>query len=274
MTKAVYNGVDNVARKVKQLYVGENNVSRKVTTGYIGVDNVARQCLSSDTPISELSVGDSVYMNVNGTSTRFIVVQQGLPMNDYGVNTAYDTSCDGTWLLMKNIYATKDFNNSYENDYANSSIHSYLNGQFLDLFDKNIQNLIKEVKIPYIDGCGDEVTEISYGSLGLSTKIFLLSAREVGHYNYMFATLGYVLNYFEDGTGTIANNKRIASYIDDGTASTWITRTPSNQNNWQVVETQSDGGWKHFSSPYGRGIRPALILPHDTLVDSNLNVIG
>lgn len=47
MAKAIYNGVDNVARKVKQSYVGVSNVARKVKSGYIGVDNVARECFSS-----------------------------------------------------------------------------------------------------------------------------------------------------------------------------------------------------------------------------------
>ena len=47
MAKAIYNGVDNVARQVEQPYIGVDNVSRNVTEGYIGVDNVARQCFSS-----------------------------------------------------------------------------------------------------------------------------------------------------------------------------------------------------------------------------------
>lgn len=47
MAKAIYNGVDNVARQVKKPYIGVENVSRKVTNGYIGVDNVARECFSS-----------------------------------------------------------------------------------------------------------------------------------------------------------------------------------------------------------------------------------
>ena len=47
MAKAIYNGVANVARKVKESYAGVNNVSRKVKRGYIGVDNVARHCYSA-----------------------------------------------------------------------------------------------------------------------------------------------------------------------------------------------------------------------------------
>lgn len=42
MSKAVYSGVGNVARKVNKIYVGVNGVARKVTKGYIGVNGVAR----------------------------------------------------------------------------------------------------------------------------------------------------------------------------------------------------------------------------------------
>ena len=42
MAKAVYIGVNNKARKVKQIYVGVNNKARRVKKGYIGVGGVAR----------------------------------------------------------------------------------------------------------------------------------------------------------------------------------------------------------------------------------------
>lgn len=43
MTKALYVGVNGVARKVKAIYVGVNGVARKVKNGYVGVNGVARQ---------------------------------------------------------------------------------------------------------------------------------------------------------------------------------------------------------------------------------------
>lgn len=42
MSKAIYVGVDNKARKVKSLYVGVDGKARKVKKGYIGVNGVAR----------------------------------------------------------------------------------------------------------------------------------------------------------------------------------------------------------------------------------------
>lgn len=43
MAKAAYTGVNNIARKVKNIYVGVNNTARKVAKGYVGVNGVARQ---------------------------------------------------------------------------------------------------------------------------------------------------------------------------------------------------------------------------------------
>ena len=157
------------------------------------------------TKLSALSVGSSVYLNVNGTKTEFLVVNQGLP------SSLYDSSCNGTWLLMKQIYTTRTWDSS-NNDYENSDIHSYLNGTFLGLLDSDIQAAVKQVKIPYRKGTGSGGSTVS-GSSGLSTKIFLLSGYELGwttSNSSYFPVDGAKLSYFDSGTGTTANNKRIA----------------------------------------------------------------
>ncbi len=92
------------------------------------------------------AVGSIVKIKVNGASKDFIVVQQGNP------NTGtYDSSCAGTWLLMKDIYTTMKWDGS-NNDYKNSDVQSYLNGTFYNLIDSDIRNAIKQVKIPYQNG--------------------------------------------------------------------------------------------------------------------------
>lgn len=48
-------------------------------------------------PISALAVGSSVFCNVNGVKTEFVVVHQGKPSD------MYDDSCNGAWLLMKDV---------------------------------------------------------------------------------------------------------------------------------------------------------------------------
>ena len=47
--------------------------------------------VSTGKPASDYTVGESVFLNVNGVSTEFFVVHQGNP--DASI---YDTSCNGT----------------------------------------------------------------------------------------------------------------------------------------------------------------------------------
>ena len=93
-----YIGVDNTARKVKELYVGVGNTARVVQKAYIGVGNVARLWYTRGTQLGSLAVGSSVKIKVNGAAKDFIIVHQGLPSSDY------DASCNGVWVVMKGIY--------------------------------------------------------------------------------------------------------------------------------------------------------------------------
>ena len=81
------------------------------------------------------AVGSIVKIKVNGAAKDFIIVHQGKP------SSVYDDSCNGTWLLMKDIYTTSTFGNN--NSYKDSSIHTYLNGTFYNLIDTDIRNVIK-----------------------------------------------------------------------------------------------------------------------------------
>lgn len=42
MSKALYAGIEGIARKIKKMYVGVNGIARKVKKGYIGVNGIAR----------------------------------------------------------------------------------------------------------------------------------------------------------------------------------------------------------------------------------------
>ena len=210
------------------------------------------------TKLGSMSVGSTVKLKLGGTARDFLVVHQGLP------SSMYDSSCNGTWLLLKDIYTTRTWDSS-NNDYKNSDIHSYLNGTFLNLFDNDIKNAIKQVKIPYQNGTGSGGS-VASGANGLSCKIFLLSGYEVGWTtsdNSYFPRDGAKLSYFSSGTGSAANNKRIANY--NGSATSWWLRSPYTDNTLGVWYVLSGGyfGWD-FGSTYG--VRPALVL------DSSLSV--
>lgn len=213
--------------------------------------------------LSTKAVGSTVKLKVNGTAKEFIVVHQGKP------SSLYDDSCNGTWLLMKDIYENRVWQSGNINKYESSDIHTYLNNTFLNLFESNIRDAIKQVKIPYRKNGGSGGTDQS-GANGLSAKIFLLSGYEVGwttsDYSY-FPVDGAKLSYFESGTGTSANNKRIANL--NGSAALWWLRSPYTSGTYYVWRVYSSGSCSSFNASDSYGIRPALILPSTLLVSDD-----
>lgn len=208
------------------------------------------------------AVGSTVKLKVNGTAKEFIVVHQGKP------SSLYDDSCNGTWLLMKDIYENRQWNSSSENKYESSTINSYLNSTFIGLFDSAVQGIIKQAKIPYRKGGGSGGIDQS-GANGLSCKVFLLSGPEVG-----LSGVGYMpndgakLDYFN--ATTEADSKRIAKL--NGSATYWWLRSQYTGDTGNVFRVQANGyrGINYSNNSYG--IRPALILPPDMEVDSSGNV--
>lgn len=206
--------------------------------------------------MSGLSVEGTIKLNLGGTPWDWLVVHQGLP------SAIYDVSCDGTWLLLKDCYANRAWNNTAMNNLETSAIHSYLNDGFLQLFDPKIQNAIKQVKVPY---------RTYTGKNNLSTKVFLLSGCEVGwttdDSNSYTREDGVKLDYFV--TSTAGNSKRIA-YLN-GTADYWWSRSP-----W--FDGEGDGAlcvlangrcaYSYVGSK--NGVRPAIILPSDMLVTDDM----
>ena len=211
--------------------------------------------------LSSKAIGSTIKLKVNGSAKDFIVVHQGKP------SSVYDDSCNGTWLLMKDIYENRQWHSSNTNDYANSTIHSYLNSTFLNLFESNIKNAIKQVKLPYRKGSGTSTT-VTSGSNGLSAKIFLLSATETSFsFSSMPSGEGAELAYFKGCADNSSDSKRVA-YLN-GSAADWWLRSPYCLSFDNALYVNSNGDWygNFCSSSYG--IRPALILPSTLLVSDD-----
>ena len=208
------------------------------------------------------AVGSTVKIKVNGTVEDFIIIHQGKP------SSVYDDSCNGTWLLMKDIYEKRQWNSSNTNDYANSTIHSYLNSTFLNLLESNIKNAIKQVKLPYRKGSGSSKT-VTSGSNGLSAKIFLLSAAETSfNHVYMPSGEGTELAYFKGCADDSSDSKRVANF--GRWADFWWLRSPScNGYSTYVLYVSSDGGLDDYDGSSGYGIRPAFVLPSTLLVSDD-----
>lgn len=211
--------------------------------------------------LSSKAIGSTIKLKVNGSAKDFIVVHQGKP------SSVYDDSCNGTWLLMKDIYESRQWHSSNTNDYANSTIHSYLNGTFLAMFDSNIQKAIKQVKLPYRKGSGTSTT-VTSGSNGLSAKIFLLSATETSFsFSYMPSGEGAELAYFKGCADNSSDSKRVA-YLN-GSATYWWLRSPGCDDFYSALYGNSNGDWNYDNCSSSYGIRPALILPSTLLVSDD-----
>lgn len=212
--------------------------------------------------LSSKAIGSTIKLKVNGSAKDFIVVHQGKP------SSVYDDSCNGTWLLMKDIYENRQWHSSNTNDYANSTIHSYLNSTFLNLFESNIKKAIKQVKLPYRKGSGTSTT-VTSGSNGLSAKIFLLSATETSFNfsSYMPSGEGAELAYFKGCEDNSADSKRVA-YLN-GSATHWWLRSPHCNNFFSALYVVSGGDWFSGYCSVSYGIRPALILPSTLLVSDD-----
>ena len=219
------------------------------------------------TAISTLEVGTLVKVNENGAPVEYMIVNQGNPDA-----SMYDASCDGCWLLRKDIAENRKWD-STDNDYQNSDIHAYLNGDWTSRYEAGILSQIKQVKIPYQNGTGSGGS-VASGANGLRCKIFLLGGYELGWTtsdNSYFPRDGAKLSYFSSGTSSSANNKRIANY--NGNATNWWLRSPYASDIYGVWSVHSNGGYRSLGYGSTCGVRPAFILPSTALVDDNLNVI-
>lgn len=75
---------------------------------------------------SALPVGSTVKLMEGGSAVEYLVVNQGIPSN----SSLYDASCDGTWLLRKDIRELLAYNSSENNSYKESAAHNYINDTF------------------------------------------------------------------------------------------------------------------------------------------------
>lgn len=213
--------------------------------------------VASGTPIGNVDVGDIIQLRENLVPVDYIVVHQGLP------GSMYDASCDGTWLLRKDIAENRAWDSGNSNALETSDIQAYLNGDWMNRYDPDVVQAIKQVKIPYRQNGGSGGTDRN-GANGLSCKIFLLSGREVGFTNNesaYFPNDGSKLDYFISGNTSSAQQRRVANL--SGSATIWWLRSPSTDGATRVWYVLSDGGCGNWNAIFFCGVRPAFVLPSD-----------
>ena len=213
------------------------------------------------------AVGDIVKIKENGVDVNYIVVHKGKPSD------MYDDSCDGVWLLREKTHSKRAWHGTSSsdsaNDYENSEIEAWLNGDFLNTIDEKIRAVIKTVKIPFKKGLGNASTGVYSGTNGLSCKTFLLSGYEVGFTqsdNQYLPVDGANLSYFSD------NNSRIGKDSTD-TAVYWWLRSPDTINSARVCFVRTDGSCSSFNSYSSSvAVRPAFVLPSNITINDDGSV--
>lgn len=270
---ALYDVVNGIYRKVGKKYDPVEGIYRNVKAAYDPVGGVYRKYFAGGLTAGELAVGDSVWLTVDGNLTEFLVIHQGNPDSEM-----YDISCDGTWVLMKDIYTKSVRWDSTDNDYKNATVHSFLKNTLPGRLDANAQAAIKQVKIPYWNGTG-KGGSLAIGSEGLSTKGFLLSKNEINAIPTTNASSfasgeGSALDYFS-GMNTGKDAGRIAYF--DGAVDWWCLRTVHTGGTTNAFRVVSDGSCDNYqctsSLPGNAGVRPAFILDNNTRFDPTTKTI-
>lgn len=210
--------------------------------------------------LNDKNVGDIVKIKENGTLTNYIVVQKGKPSD------MYDESCDGVWLLREKAHSNQVWSYTKQNDYENSNIKKWLNNTFINTLDNKIRNIIKEVKIPYYKGKGNENYGVYSGENGLVCQVFLLSAKELVDGSSNVPIDGIKLEYF-------TNNSLIC--LDDSEKSVyWWTRSPYNPSDYIVWAGNKTGGIETTYPTSEYSARPAFIMPFETNLNSDDEIIA
>lgn len=202
--------------------------------------------------ISTLPAKTIVNAKINGVNYNLAILHQGKP------SSIYDDSCAGTWLMPINCFAMYTYGDT--GLYADSEINIALNNSFIGSLENGLRNVIKTVKIPY----SPNQSSIDTGSLGLETRMFLLSATEAG-LSGNFNVEGAKLDYFT------SNEDRVASY--NGEFRVLSLRTPSKNTSDNIIAINTDGTWVEKPATEQFGIRPAFIIYDSCLVDDNNTII-
>lgn len=218
--------------------------------------------------LGNVAVGTILHLKENGVYQDYLVVNQGLP------SSMYDASCNGAWLLRKDILEKRIWDAGDSNVIENSDIQAWMNSTMLGMYEPEIQSLIIQAKIPYRQNGGSGGTDRT-GANGLSCKIFLLSCYEIGFSNGTQPNLpvdGSKLAYFESGDGMSATSKRKATL--DGMVYRWWLRSQTITSTTSAFFVDYEGLLSINRTSVSYGVRTAMIMSSDTLVDESNNILA
>lgn len=202
--------------------------------------------------LGNVAVGTVLYINGPSGKREYFVVNQGLP------SSMYDASCNGTWMISKNLPYELSFGGS-TTAYPSGAVAPSAN-QCIDTYiDADIASYVYNVKVPYNNYTGT----IYSGANGYSCRGFVPSYGEVG----LGGGVGAQLSYFLYGNGAEANEKRIAT-SDQQKYEGYYVRDIQEKG---LAFFVNDNGYAGSStaSVTSKYVRFAFVLNPDLLVDNN-----
>lgn len=192
--------------------------------------------------ISDQAEGSTIKINENGSPVEFVVAKHD-----------YESELNGagrTLVVRKTQMTTFRFNDSKNNDYANSSINTFLNGDYQQYFDDKTQALIGSTKFKYMVGNGDWTVKT------LECTAFILSLFELGFTSTNTAVDGSALPIAD----VLVNNI---------TKATWVRNPSGNTSTIKTFYISSDKALDTAYPTAYNSIFPCFTLPANTKVDSN-----
>lgn len=204
--------------------------------------------------LGSLAIGTQLPITYQGKKRNFIIVNQGNPDA-----TMYDSSCNGTWLLLKTPFQKAFWGN--DDSYSKSVCAVEIGQQHKNMLDTEVQKLVKRVKIPYQETRTDALRTKADG---FACDMFLLSSREIGINSPNDSTATYnasKIAYFK--YGTVVPSEMISG-------SRWWLRNQNGMYGGTALCVDSEG--KLANQACGGvelQLRPCMILPIECEIDTN-----
>ncbi len=157
-------------------------------------------------------------------------------------------------LLSETSYDDAAFDRENQNAYCDSDLDKYLNGEFLKVYSKGIQNSLETVPVPVADSKTGETDKIE-------RKVFLLSASEIGIVHERAAAEGDTFAYFKEQ----ANRVPVDSH---GRPETLWLRSPviGRDDSVWVVGIDGEAFMEAADRQDAIRFRPAIVLDGDLQV--------
>lgn len=221
--------------------------------------------ISFCTPVGELDVGTSVFVEIAGVRTEFLIANHGNP------DSSVYTGGDGTWVIAKDIYS-KVNGKGLDTNYQTSTMNVYANGDFFESLDSGVQNMLVTVSwvwntVTYQGGTTKTYT--------VTTKVHVPRQEDLSGTSPNSTGTVPCLEYFYQSSAA----DRKAQYNGQDTAY-WTSEhsryfiSPLYRPVYVETDGQFNDTGENGPENFTIGFRPILILPYEAKVDSDFNIIA